>query len=188
MVAYSTKPSSLYAAKLFLPFWVLNVSICSLSYLTFPLTFCFYSFICRKSLASSNLRMKSRMASLTLNGLSGSRNCVVPAALAVTVWSWTRVIFQRQGRAWWIRNWSSTLFPEPRYKYTHRLWPQKSVTVVTRWGHWKFLAFDHQKQLAGYAVVIFCSMNHYEKYPLIKNFINSVPHIIWIGAYYENCM
>lgn len=72
----------------------------------------------RKSLVSLNPKMKSPMASWTPSGPSGFRNCVVPAVLAATVWSSTRVTSQRLGPAWSIRNWSSTLFPGPRYRNT----------------------------------------------------------------------
>lgn len=72
--------------------------------------FCLY----RRSLVSSNPRMKSLMGNLILNGPSGYRSCVVPAALAETALFLTRATSQKQGPAWWIRNWNSTLFPVQR--------------------------------------------------------------------------
>lgn len=74
----------------------------------------FFFWLCRRSLLSSNPRMKSHTGNLILSGPSGYRSCAVHAALAVTALSSTRVISQRQGLAWWTKNWNSTLYPVQR--------------------------------------------------------------------------
>lgn len=75
----------------------------------------FFSYcLCRRSSLSSNPRMKSHMGTLILSGPSGCRSCAVPAALAVIALSSTRAISQRQGPAWWTKNWNSTLYPVRR--------------------------------------------------------------------------
>lgn len=74
--------------------------------------------LCRRSLASSNLKTRSPTGSWIPSGPSGSRSFVVPAASAATAWCWTRVTSQRPGPAWLIRSWSSTLFLGPRCKHS----------------------------------------------------------------------
>ena len=78
-----------------------------------PLTPCSFC-LCRRSSLFSNPRMKSHMGNLILSGPSGCRSCAAPAALAVTALSSTRATSQRQGPAWWTKNWSSTLYPAQR--------------------------------------------------------------------------
>ena len=74
----------------------------------------FFFCLCRRSLQFLNPRMKSHMGTLILSGPSGYRSCAVLAALAVTALSSTRAISQRQGPAWWTKNWNSTLYPVRR--------------------------------------------------------------------------
>lgn len=58
--------------------------------------------------------MKSHTGTLILSGPNGCRSCAVPAALAETALFSTRAISQRQGPAWWTKNWNSTLYPVQR--------------------------------------------------------------------------
>lgn len=96
----------------FLSRFLLIWSVSYFSQLAFNVLFFFC--LCRRSLLSSNPRMRSHMGTLTLSGPSGCRSCAVPAALAVTALCSTRAISQRQEPAWWTRNWNLTLYPVQR--------------------------------------------------------------------------
>lgn len=98
-------PSFLYG-------FLLTWSVSYFSRLAFNVLFFFH--LHRRSLLSSNPRTKNRMGSLILSGPSGCRSCAVLAALAVIALSSTRAISQRQGPAWWTKNWNSTLYPVQR--------------------------------------------------------------------------
>lgn len=110
-VSNCTQGLSAYALS-FLSRFLLTWSVSYFNQLAFNILFFFC--LCRKSLLFSNPRMKSHTGILILSGPSGCKSCAVPAALAVTALSSTRAISQRQGPAWWTKNWNSTLYPVQR--------------------------------------------------------------------------